>query len=136
MFTSSSLTTLAALSNLQTWFIVSLVVAIAGGILAYVLFTSKKNKGEFKGFVAWLHSFLRFDKMTLETLVKVGYLVAAIYITLMSFGYISISFYYFILYITLGNIGARMACEAILCFIQIWKNSNDIKEALDKKSSK
>ena len=40
--------------------IISAVLAVVGGIAAYFLFVSKKNNGEYTGFVAWLHDFLNF----------------------------------------------------------------------------
>ena len=94
------------------WMIVSFVLAIVGGIVAYFLFTSKKNNGEYKGFVAWLHSFLRFDKMMIEALLKIVYLVLTIFITLSSFGFISTSFLTFLLYLIVGNLVLRIFNKA------------------------
>ena len=120
------------------WMIVSFVLAIVGGIVAYFLFTSKKNNGEYKGFVAWLHSFLRFDKMMIEALLKIVYLVLTIFITLSSFGFISTSFLTFLLYLIVGNLVLRMVFELSILGIQLWKNTTEIKEIIseDKKSKK
>ena len=135
MVTSKSLvTTTSAGSGFGVWSIVSLILAIIGGIVLYFLFTSKKNKGEYKGFLAWLHSFLRFDKMMIEALVKILYLIMAIFITLGSFELIGSSFLLFILTLTLGNVFIRLIFEACIFNIQIWKNTTEIKESLEKKS--
>ena len=66
----------------SVWLIVSLILAIVGGILVYFLFLNKKNEGKFTGFVAWLYDFLSFKKMFLETLLKITYLILAIYVPL------------------------------------------------------
>lgn len=118
------------------WVIVSAVLAIVGGIVLYFLFTSKKNNGEYKGFVAWLHSFLRFDKMMIEALLKICYLVSALFITLSSFSVISTSFLGFLLYLVLGNVILRMIFEFSILGIQLWKNTTEIKETLTTKKEK
>ena len=63
----------------SVWLIISLVLAIVGGILVYFLFLSKKNEGKFTGFLGWLYDFLSFKKMFLEALLKITYLIVAIY---------------------------------------------------------
>lgn len=118
------------------WVIVSAVLAIVGGIVLYFLFTSKNNNGEYKGFVAWLHSFLRFDKMMIEALLKICYLVSALFITLSSFSVISTSFLGFLLYLVLGNVILRMIFEFSILGIQLWKNTTEIKETLTTKKDK
>ena len=134
--TKSLVTTSSASSSMGVWSIVSLVLAIIGGIVLYFLFTSKKNKGEFKGFVAWLHSFLRFDKMMIEAIIKILYLILAIFITLASFELIGTNFLLFILTLTLGNVFIRIIFEFSILGIQLWKNTTEIKEAITEKKSK
>lgn len=137
MYTTKPIVTTASVSpSLGVWGIVSLVLAIIGGIVLYFLFTSKKNKGEFKGFLAWLHSFLRFDKMMIEALIKILYLISAIFITLASFELIGTNFLAFILTLTLGNVFVRLIFEACIFSIQIWKNTTEIKEAITEKADK
>ncbi len=118
------------------WVIVSVILAIIGGIVVYFLFSSKKNNGEYKGFLAWLHSFLRFDKMLIEALIKIAYIITALFITLSSFSIISTSFVSFLLYLVLGNLLARVLYEFGILKIQIWKNTTEIKEELSKKKDK
>lgn len=119
------------------WTIIAAVLAVVGGIVLYFLFTSKKNNGDFKGFVAWLHSFLRFDIMMVEALLKVFYLISAIFITLSSFALISTNFLLFLGYLVLGNIITRLIYEFSILGIQLWKNTTEIRDAIvDKKKSK
>ena len=137
MYSTKTLVTAApASSSMGVWTIVSLILAIIGGIVAYFLFTAKKNKGEFKGFVAWLHSFLRFDKMMIEAIIKILYLVSAIFITLASFELIGTNFLLFILTLTLGNVLIRIMFEFSVLGIQLWKNTTEIKEAITEKKNK
>ena len=136
MYVTKSVSTTPSIGGSGVWTIIAAVLAIVGGIVLYFLFTSKKNKGEFKGFVAWLHSFLRFDKMMIEALLKIIYLIAALFITLSSFGMISTSFLLFRLYLVLGNIVLRIVFEFSILGIQLWKNTTDIKESLNENKNK
>ena len=40
-------------SSAATWMLVSLVAALIGGIVVYLVFLNKSNEGKFKGFVNW-----------------------------------------------------------------------------------
>lgn len=110
----------------SVWLIVSIILAIVGGILIYCLFLSKKNEGKFTGFLGWLYDFLSFKKMFLETLLKVTYLIIALYITLSSFALIGTSFLAFLLTLVLGNIIARVVYEFSLILLVICRNTTEI----------
>ena len=112
------------------WLIVSIILAIIGGILVYVLFLSKKNEGKFSGFLGWLYDFLKFKKMFIEILLKVTYLISAIFITLSSFSFISVSFLTFLLYLVLGNILIRVCYEFSLILLVICNNTTEINKKL------
>ena len=73
------------------WTIVSVILAIIGGIVLYFTFLSKKNEGKFTGFLGWLYDFLTFKKMMIENVLKILYIIVALFVTLSSFGLISIS---------------------------------------------
>ena len=113
-----------------TWMIISLVLAIVGGIVGYIMFVSKKNKGEYTGFVAWLHDFLNFKKYLIELILKVTYAIFAIYITLSSFSFISVSIAYFFLYLVFGNVLLRLFYELIMFMITIVNNTTEINKKL------
>lgn len=131
-FTKTSGMTSALATSI--WLIISFVLAIVGAILLYVLFLNKKNEGKFKGFWGWLYDFLSFKKMFLEMLLKVTYLVAAIYITLSSFAMIGSSFLLFLVYLVLGNVIARVVYEFSLILLVICRNTTDIAKSLNKDS--
>ena len=126
-------TSSSSLVGAGVWGIIAAVLAIVGGIVLYFLFTAKKNEGQFKGFVAWLHSFLRFDKMMVEAMLKICYLITAIFITLYSFALISVNFLFFLGFLVFGNVIARLLYEFSLITIQIWKNTTDIRDSFNDK---
>ena len=115
------------------WVILSLILAVVGGILVYFLFLSKKNEGKFTGFLGWLYDFLSFKKMFLEALLKVTYLIIAIYITLYSFVLIGDSFLGFLLTLVLGNVIARVVYEFSLILLVICRNTTEIAKNTSKK---
>ena len=130
MYKSSYLS--GAVAN-SVWIIISFVLAIVGGILVYFLFLSKKNEGKFNGFVGWLYDFLSFRKMFLEALLKITYLIVAIYITLSSFALIGTSFIGFLVSLVLGNIIARVVYEFSLILLVICRNTTEISKKLGEK---
>ena len=117
------------------WIIISAVWALVGGILVYAMFLNKKNEGKFNGFLGWLYDFLSFRKMFLETLLKITYLIAAIFITLSSFALIGTSFLGFLSTLVIGNVLLRVGYEFSLILLVICRNTTEINKKLsgDKK---
>ena len=131
-YPNNSITTNVNLvDNMAIWIIVSLVLAIIGGVTAYFLFVKSNKKIENKK-LEWLKNFLNFKKMLIEDLLKISYLILAIFITLYSFALIAVNFFAFILVLTLGNLMLRLVYEASLVLIMIWKNTNEINKKLKK----
>jgi len=118
----------SSLAAAGVWGIIAAILAIIGGILVYVLFLNKKNEKKFTGFVKWLYDFLSFKTLTLEMLLKVFYLITAIYLTLVSFAFIGSSALLFFGILILGNLFARIAYEGALLVILIYKNTKEINE--------
>ena len=114
------------------WMIVSVILAIIGGIVLYFVVFTKQNEHKFTGTMAWIYDFFTFKKMLLETLLKILYMIVAIYITLSSFSLISISFIGFLLQLTLGNLLARIGFEFSLLLLTICKNTTEINDKLSK----
>ena len=130
MYSSSYLKTVSNIADISVWLIISVVLAIVGGLLVYFLFLSKKNEGKFKGFVGWLYDFLSFKKMFMEALLKITYLIVAIYITLSSFAIIGTSFIGFLVYLIVGNLIARIVYEFSLILLVICRNTTEINKSL------
>lgn len=116
--------------NSLTWMIIALILAIAGGILVYFLFLKKDNGNKFTGFLKYLYEFLSFKKMWLESILKISYLILAIYISLMSFELIGTSFLGFILTLVFGNIVLRVVYELSLLLLTICRNTTEINKKL------
>lgn len=115
--------------NGVAWTVVAAILSIIGGILLYVLFVNKKDKVENK-YLAWIKEFLSFKKMLIEVILKVSYIIVAIFITLTSFNIISTSFLGFLLYLIIGNVIARLIYEGSLILLMIWKNTSEINKKI------
>ena len=124
-------TTIQGASIDSNWLIISAILAIVGGITAYVMFVSQKKEKKISGFVDWLHDFLNFKNFFIEIILKVLYLITAIYITLGSFSFIRTSVASFFLMLIIGNIIARVSYEMLLMLITIVKNTTEINEKLN-----
>lgn len=136
MTTSSLYSTVSALSKSgdpDTLTIVAMVVAICGAITLFFTFLTKNNEGKFTGFVGMLYDTFTFKKFWLKPLLKVTYLMAAIYTTISSFGYLSIEkvgWKMWLETLIVGNIVIRMLYEAGIMFVGMYENSKEIKEKL------
>ena len=118
-------------SDAYNWTIVALILSIVGGILAYFLFVKKDVKIENK-FLVWLKSFLQFKEMLIEPILKVSYIVLAIFITLSAFKLISVNFLSFLVSLVLGNVMLRLIYEGFLMFVIVWKNTSEINNKMKK----
>ena len=111
------------------WLIIALILSLIGCFLVYFMFVKKDNKLK-NNKLEWLRSFLRFDKMLIETILKIAYIFAALFITLGSFSLISSSFLGFLCMLIFGNLTARIVYELSMIRIMIWKNTTEIKNKL------
>ena len=113
-----------------TWTIVSVVLAIVGGLAAYAVFVAKKNDGEYDGFLGWLHNFLNFKTFFIETILKVLYIIIAIFITLNSFSAIRVGVAEFFISLIVGNLIARISFEMIMLMTTLVSNTTEINQKL------
>lgn len=132
LYGTSAARSAAKLAGAGIWTIIAFILAIVGGILVYFLFLSKKNEGKFKGFWGWTYDFLLFKKLFAENLLKVLYLIGAIFITLASFGLIAVNFLVFLLTLVVGNIVLRIVYEFLLIKLLICRNTTEINAKLSK----
>lgn len=125
----------SGVSSLQSagmWTIISLVVAIVAGICLYFTVFADKNENNYKGFMAKLYEFVKFKKMYITTILKVSYLVFAIFTTLSSFSFISTSFVLFLLVLIGGNLILRIVYEFSLVLLSIHENVGEINKKIKK----
>jgi hypothetical protein len=113
----------------NVWTIIALVLAIIGAILAYFMFV-KPDKNYPQKFVNWLRSFLNFNEMLIEPILKITYIFVTVYVVLTSFSLISYSFLSFLEYLVLGVLMVRVSYEAIMILISIWKNTKEINKKM------
>ena len=114
------------------WFFVSLVLALVGGIVLYFTVFANKNEGKYKGFMAWLYDFVKFKKLYITTVLKITYMVLALFMTLNSFASIGSNFVGFLLTITLGNLFLRVMYEFSLVILSIHENVSEINKKMKK----
>lgn len=122
---SSLNNTANTLEGMGVWTIISLILAIVGGILVYFLFVKAKEDPKNK-FLKWLKDFLAFKTMWIETILKVLYYILTIFFILGSFALIPVSFLSFISTLVLAPIVIRLIYEFSMMFIMIWRNTADI----------
>ncbi len=118
--------------ELGVWGIISAVVAVIGGFVLYFSFLSKSNEGKFDGWKGWMYDFLTFKKMVIENILKIVYLILAIFITLSSLGMISQSFLLFLGYLVIGNLVLRVMYELSLVVLIICRNTTEMNKKLGK----
>jgi len=119
-------------NGLLVWQIISIVLAIVGGFVIYFIFLNKEQDDKVKTIVKQLHEYLNFKKLLLEPILKVTYIMLALYLTLSSFSYIGYSFLAFLMQLVLGNLMLRIAYEAIILLIKICNNTSEISKNLKK----
>ena len=119
-----------AIAGIVIWTIIALILAIIGGVLVYFLFIKgnlKLNPGLKK-----LRDVLDFRVMLIEPMLKILYLIGTIFIILFSFSFITVNFLTFILMLLLGPVLIRLAYEASLILVMIWKNTKIISDNTEK----
>ena len=131
----SSSSSSSAMEGVGIWMIIAAIISIVGGILLYFLFVKAKEEPKGK-FLKWLKDFLTFKVMWIEPILKVVYYIATIFIILNSFSFLSLGGYgvmMWLLTLILGPVILRVAYEATMMFIMIWRNTRDIAENTKKK---
>lgn len=111
------------------WAIVAFILALVGAFVVYFIFVKSKKEYDNK-FLMWLKEFLDFQSMLIEPILKISYIFVALLITLESFAIISSSFLAFLFTLVAGNILARVAYEAGMLLLGIWKNTTDINKKM------
>lgn len=121
----------------EVWVIVSVLLAVIGGIILYNTYFSKNNEDKFTGIKKVLYDFVNFKFTIIEPIFKVLYLIIAIALTLSSLSLITTNFFEFIAVIVFGNIIVRLAFELLLLTLKMMKDVSEINMKLksEKKSN-
>ncbi len=123
----------------NVWSIIAMVLAVAGGIMVYYLFVAAKTTPK-NNFLKRLKDFLGFKLMCIEPLIKILYYVCTIFTVLYSFNFLSLvgtlggsAVLMFFMFLIGIPITIRIIYEAIIMFINIWHNSQEIADNTKKK---
>ena len=115
------------------WCILAFIIALVGCFLVYFMFVNSKKEITDKK-LAWLKEFLSFNKMTIEVLLKILYYFSAIFVTVSSLALFGVIGAWAIIAIPFvvffGNLTVRLAYEAALLKVMIWKNTSEINKKI------
>ena len=124
----------------QAWPIIStvcLVLGVIGAVVLFFTFLSARNDGKFTGFLGWIYEFLNFRKLLLEAILRIIYMVLAVWLVLVGLIYIFMGFGNFgqnllggLAIAILGNVLLRISYEFVMLLVSICKNVSDINRKL------
>lgn len=134
----------------EVWIIISVLLAIIGGIFLFTNYFTKDKEKEYKGLKKVIYDFINFKFTIIEPIFRVLYLITTIALTLSSLSLITENFFQFISVLVFGNLIVRLAFELLLLTLKLFKdvseinskmNNNDIKpkqlnKILTKKTNK
>ena len=116
----------------EVWIIISVLLAVIGGIFIFTNYYGKEKEKNYTGYKKQLFDFLNFKITIIEPIFRVLYLIVAIAITLCSFSYIPTNFFEFIGTLVFGNIIARLFFELLLLTLRLFKDVSEINHKLKK----
>lgn len=120
----------------EVWVIISVLLAVIGGVFLFTNYFGKDKEGTYTGYKKKIYDFINFKTTIIEPIFRVLYLIAAIAITLASFSYITTNFFEFIGTLVFGNILARLTFELLLLVLKLFKDVSEIKDSLKKQNIK
>lgn len=119
----------------EVWIIISVLLAVIGGIFLFNTYFSKDKENKYTGLKKVLYDFVNFKFTIIEPIFKVLYLIIAIALTLNSFSLIATNFFEFIGIVVFGNIILRLIFELLLLILKLFKDVSEINSKIknDKK---
>lgn len=115
------------------WIVLSVVIAIVGGIAIYYAFLNKNNDNKLTGFSKSLYDFLSFKKAYLDELLKLIYVIVTIGMNLLLLTNIFNHFFITVLSIIFGNVALRITYELLFLFINLCQNVSEINNKMSNK---
>ncbi len=134
--TNTITNTAKSFSISEVWVIISILLAVIGGVFLFTNYFGKDKEGTYTGYKKKIYDFINFKTTIIEPIFRVLYLIVAIAITLASFSYITTNFFEFIGTLVFGNILARLAFELLLLILKLFKDVSEIKDSLKKTNTK
>lgn len=120
----------------EVWIIISVLLAVIGGIFLFTTYFSKDKENEYTGLKKVLYDFVNFKFTIIEPIFRVLYLIIAFALTLSSLSLITTNFFEFIALIVFGNIIVRITFELLLLTLKLFKDVSEINEKISKKDIK
>ena len=114
----------------EVWIIISILLAVIGGIFIFTTYFGKDKEKNYTGYKKILFDFLNFRITIIEPIFRVLYLIVAIAITLCSFSYITTNFFEFVGTLVFGNIIARLLFELLLLSLRLFKDVSEINHKM------
>ena len=116
----------------EVWVIISILLAVIGGVFLFTNYFGKDKEGAYTGYKKKIYDFINFKTTIIEPIFRVLYLIVAIAITLASFSYITTNFFEFLGILVFGNITARLTYEFFLLLLKMFKDVAEINSRLSK----
>lgn len=120
------------IENINIWIIISFVLAVAAGIVLYYLFIKINKEKKLNAVGLWFNKILNFKILFSKNLLKILYVISAIFTSLISFGFIGYNFLFFLFLLIVGNIILRIIYEFLVIKILLYKNTVQINKKLKK----
>lgn len=120
----------------EVWIIISILLAVIGGIFIFTTYFGKDKEKNYTGYKKTLFDFLNFRITIIEPIFRVLYLIVAIAITLCSFSYITTNFFEFVGTLVFGNIIARLLFELLLLTLRLFKDVSEINHKMKRVDTK
>jgi len=131
-----------AFRGLIQWIIWSAIIAFFGGIAIFFTFLPNRNEKNLQGSLRWLHKYLNFNVLIIESFPRLAYTICALFITFVSFiPFFVINFIgdyaivAFLLIIIVGNLFLRIAYELFMIIFIICRNTSLMREKLYEKQT-
>lgn len=109
---------------------IAFVLSLIGGIILYFTFLNKNNEHKYSGFVKWLYDFLSFQKLMIDSILKILYLILACFITLAGIIMMVYSFLTGLFLLVVGNVLLRLGYEFMMLLIIICQNTIELNKKL------
>lgn len=131
--TDNFINTAKSFSLPEVWIIISVLLAVIGGILIYTNYLGSDKEDSYTGTKKFLYDFFNFKITIIEPIFRLLYIICTIALTLGSFSLIGTNFFGFIGVLVFGNVALRLSYEFILLVLNMFKNVSEINDKLGKK---
>lgn len=128
--------TAKSFSTSEVWVIISVILAVIGGIFIFATYFNNDKGKKYTGFKKQVYDFFNFKITIIEPIFRVLYLISAIAITLSSFSYIPTNFFNFIGVLVFGNIIIRLLFELLLLTLKLFRDVSEINMKMKNTNTK